>query len=59
MQKTMDRPLQHLAAARRINPGKVTSILAACARHLENGWPVQEAHAVRDNALKAIVVEGR
>ena len=57
--KTMERPLQHLAAARRINPAKVTRILAQCANHLENGWPVQEAHAVRDTALKLIVVEGR
>jgi hypothetical protein len=57
--KTMDRPLQHLAAARRINPAGVTRILSQCAHHLENGWPVQEAHQVRDNALRVIVVTGR
>lgn len=57
--RTMERPLQHLAAARRINPARVTRILAQCANHLENGWPVQEAHQVRDTALKVIVVAGK
>jgi len=56
--RTMERPLQHLSAARRINPAKVTRILAQCANHLENGWPVQEAHRVRDTALRLIVVTG-
>ena len=55
----MERPLQHLAAARRIDPARVTRILAQCANHLENGWPVQEAHQVRDTALKVIVVAGK
>jgi len=57
--KTMERPLQHLAAARRIDPARVTRILAECVHHLESGWPVQEAHRVRDNALHAVVVVGR
>lgn len=57
--RTMERPLQHLAAARRIAPARVTRILAECAWHLENGWSVQEAHRVRDTALKVIVVTGK
>lgn len=57
--RTMERPLQYLAAARRINSAKVTRVLAECAWRLENGWPTQEAHTVRDTALKAIVVTGR
>jgi hypothetical protein len=55
----MERPLQHLAAARRINPARVTRILAECAHRLENRWPMQEAHQIRDNALRAVVVAGK